>query len=446
MLRFLLLQLFVFLAIFALAQPTPHLLDSAVNLYAKQKKFNGSVLVARQGTVLLQKGYGYRNVKEKAAADENTLYQYGSVTKQFTAALIMHLQEKGKLNVGDKVSKYFPDLPWADSVTLYHLLTHTSGIYNYTENGDFMRSGAEKPATREGMLALFKNHPLQFAPGSQFRYSNSGYSLLGYIAEKAGGAPYETLLRRAILQPAGMQTAGFDFAHNRSSARATGYDFIDGDSAYAAGIVDSSVAYAAGSLYGTVKDLYAWHRAVQKGALLQNESWTKIFTPFRNKYAFGWGVDTVFGRRVEQHNGGIFGFTSTIKRFPNDDVVVVVLSNNSSPKVDEIAANLAALVFAKPVKWPKERVAVTLPEEKLKPLAGEYALGGRTAITVRFEKGGLVVQPQGQPATALLAEGENKFFIQTEDFFISFDKDAAGAVTGFTLHQNGGEMKAKKTK
>src|SRR5687767_11723839 len=191
------------------AQPSTRLLDSMANLYAQLKDFNGSVLVAQKGNVLLEKGYGYKDVTQKTKVDANSLYQYGSVTKQFTAALVMYLQEKGKLNVEDKLSKYYPDLPFADSVSIYHLLTHTSGIYNYTNNGSFMAAEAVKPANDQKILALFRDQPLQFKPGTKFSYSNSGYSLLGYIIEKASGKPYEKLMREVILDPAGMSTAGF---------------------------------------------------------------------------------------------------------------------------------------------------------------------------------------------------------------------------------------------
>ena len=176
----------------------------------------------------------------------------------------MYLQEKGKLNIEDKLSKYFPELPFADSVTIYNLLTHTSGIYNYTNNGDFMKTEAVKPTDKEKIFALFRNKPLEFTPGSKYNYSNSGYSLLGYIIEKASGQPYEKLMHEVILRPMGMKTAGFDFTHNNSADKTTGYNFIKGDKFEAAGIVDSSVAYSAGSLYGSVRDLYAWHEGLQK--------------------------------------------------------------------------------------------------------------------------------------------------------------------------------------
>ena len=135
--------------------------------YSQLKNFNGSVLVAQKGNILLEKGYGYKDAAQKTKLDANSLFQYGSVTKQFTSALVMYLHEKGKLNIQDKLSKYFPELPFADSVTIYNLLTHTSGIFNYTNNPEFMKTEAVKAADKEKIFALFKNKPLEFTPGSK---------------------------------------------------------------------------------------------------------------------------------------------------------------------------------------------------------------------------------------------------------------------------------------
>jgi CubicO group peptidase (beta-lactamase class C family) len=428
------------------SQTSTRLLDSMANLYSQLKDFNGSVLVAEKGKILLEKGYGYKDVVQKTKADANSLYQYGSVTKQFTAALIMYLQEKGKLNIQDKLSKYFPELSFADSVTIYHLLTHTSGIYNYTNNPDFMKSEAVKPTNKEKIFALFKNKPLEFTPGSKFSYSNSGYSLLGYIIEKASGKPYEKLMREVILQPYGMQTAGFDFTDLHSADKTTGYNFIKGEKFEAAGIVDSSVAYSAGSLYGSVKDLYAWHQALQKNQLLTPASWQQVYTPFHSKYAFGWQVDSLYGKPVAEHGGGIFGYTSMIKRFPKDDVVIVVLSNNSSPRSQELANNLAALVFQQPVEWPKKKTFVQVPEEKLKAYVGDYELMPNFVIAITLEEGTLKGQPTGQTKSDLLAEDENKFYVESADAEVSFVKDASGNVTALKLIQRGNTREAKKIK
>jgi CubicO group peptidase (beta-lactamase class C family) len=438
--------LFITYTFSCLAQSITHSLDSLVNVYAQKKGFNGAVLVAQKGNILIEKGYGYKNVAQKTKLDANSLFQYGSITKQFTSALVMYLHEKGKLNINDKLSKYFPELPFADSVTIYNLLTHTSGIFNYTNNGDFMKTEAVKTASREKIFALFNNKPLGFAPGSKFSYSNSGYSLLGYIIEKASGAPYEKLMRQVILEPLGLKTAGFDYTHNTSPDRTIGYNFIKEDKFEVAGVVDSTVAYSAGSLYGSVKDLYAWHQALQKHALLSAASWQKVYTPFQSKYALGWSMDSAYGRLVAQHGGGIFGYTSMIRRFPDDDVVVIVLSNNGSQYTGEIANNLSAIVFNQPVAWPKDHKIVQVPAEQLKAYEGEYEIGPGFILKVHLENGILQAEPTGQPKTELQPESEDTFYIAVVDAQLVFEKDASGKVTGGKLIQGGRTNYIKKIK
>src|SRR5450755_4189648 len=174
-----------------LAQDLRQKLDEAVTAFAKLDKFNGSVLVARKGEVLLEKGYGLKNAKSKTLNDAGTIYQLGSITKQFTSAIILRLVELKQLSLSDKLSKFYPDYPNRDKITITQLLSHTSGVYNYTNDPVFMKTEAVKPSTEEKMLVLFKDKPLDFSPGTDWRYSNSGYSLLGYIIQKVTKMPYE---------------------------------------------------------------------------------------------------------------------------------------------------------------------------------------------------------------------------------------------------------------
>src|SRR5678816_3857245 len=162
----------LFIVHFSFAQADK--LEALIDAYSKLYKFNGAALVAKNGTILLNKGYGYRNSEDKVANNEQTIFQLGSITKQFTSAVILKLQEEKKLNVSDKLSKYFPGYPKGDSITIQQLLTHTSGIFNYTNNPDFMANEVTKPATRERMMALFRDKPFDFSPGTSWNYSNSG--------------------------------------------------------------------------------------------------------------------------------------------------------------------------------------------------------------------------------------------------------------------------------
>jgi len=188
-------------------------LEELMSAYAGMYKFNGSVLVAHHGKILMDQGYGLLNADDKTPTDKNSIFQIGSITKQFTATVILKLQEEKKLKVTDKLSKYFPDYPKGDSITIEQLLTHTSGIYSYTSDGAFMANEVAKPSDRKKMMALFKDKPLQFSPGTKWEYSNSAYSLLGYIVEDVAKMPYEQAVRKYIFTPVHMDHSGFDFTN-----------------------------------------------------------------------------------------------------------------------------------------------------------------------------------------------------------------------------------------
>lgn len=428
----------------AKAQTAPQLLDSMMRQYAAHKNFSGSVLVAHKGTVLLEQGYGYQDFDKKRPAAARGLYQYGSITKQFTAALILKLQEEGKLNLDDKLTKYYPQFRFADSVNLRQLLNHTSGIYNYTNDGGFMSREAVKPTTQQRIFELFANRPLAFTPGTRFSYSNSNYMLLGYIAEQVTGRPYEQLVRQYILQPAGMQTAGFDFAHLQSDARVTGYDALAAGKAKPAGIVDSSVSYAAGALYGSVRDLYAWHQVMGSGRLLRPDSWQQLYTPAKDKYALGVVVDSLYGKPIVTHGGGIFGFVTDFLRFPGEDLVVVVLCNNSAAGIGDIARNLAGVVLNQQVKWPAGKKEIILPIASLQQYTGEYEFMPEFKVTLSVKDGLLIAQATGQPELQFYPEATDQFFAKMVDVEMKIDRDAQGKITGLTVNQGGREMKAKK--
>ena len=264
-------------------------LDTLLSTYAKLNKFNGSALVAKNGVILLNKGYGYRDATSKTPNDEQTIFQLGSITKQFTSAVILKLQEEKKLSVSDKLSKYFPGYPKGDSITIRQLLTHTSGVFNYTNDGEFMKNEMTKPATREKMLALFKDKPLDFSPGTGWNYSNSGYLLLGYIIEDVTKKTYEQAVRKYIFTPLQMTHSGFDFTDLKSNKKATGYFNLDEKENAAAPIVDSSVSFSAGAIYSTTGDLYLWHEALQKNMILSKEQQEMAYTPVKNNYGYGWG-------------------------------------------------------------------------------------------------------------------------------------------------------------
>lgn len=421
-------------------------LDSLVSRYQQLHKFNGSVLVAKNGKVLLDKGYGYRNVNNNVWNDVQTVFQIGSITKQFTAAIILKLQAEKKLDVQDKLSKYFPDYPKGDSITIENLLTHTSGIYNYTNDQKFMENEVTKPATREKMMALFKDKPLNFSPGTGFNYSNSGYSLLGYIIEIVAKQPYEKVVRNYIFTPLKMTHSGFDFTNLKSKEKATGYFSITEKESEDAPIVDSTVAYAAGSIYSTTGDLYKWHQALENYTILSKEQQEKAFTSVKRNYGYGWNIDSIEGKRKVSHSGGIHGFVTNIARVPEDDLCIILLSNGSDGSLQDITKNLLNELYNKPYELPKIRTSIAVAEEKLKEYVGEYEVQPTLHVVISIVNGLLQATPTSQKPDFLYAEKEDFFFVKSNDIQIGFNRNDKKEVESFTLFQNGRKTICKKVK
>ena len=421
-------------------------LDTILSTYAHQHKFNGSVMVAKKSIILLNKGYGYRNAAGKVVNDENTIYQLGSITKQFTAAIILKLQEEKKLSVQDKLSKYFPAYPKGDSITIEQLLTHTSGIYNYTQNGDFMSKEVTNPANREKIMALFKDKPLDFSPGTGWNYSNSGYSLLGYIIEIVTRKPYEEIVRKYLFTPLQMTHSGFDFTHLKSTEKAIGYFKLDNLNAAPAPTVDSSVSFSAGAIYSTTGDLYRWHNALLTNTILTKAQQEKAYTPVRNKYGYGWDIDSLEGKRRVGHGGGIHGFITNIARVPEDDVCIVLLSNASDQTLEEITSTIFNVLYNKPYELPKERTIIKIPEETLKQYIGEYEVRPDLHVIMSIKEGDLIALPTGQSELVIHAEKEDFFVVKEQDIQVEFTRNDKKEVTGFILHQGGANIPCKKIK
>jgi len=428
------------------AQDTAAKLDSLVSTYARLERFNGSVLVAKNGTILLNKGYGYRNAGDNVLNNAQTIFQLGSITKQFTSAIILKLQEEKKLSVSDKLSKFFPDYPKGDSITIRELLSHTSGIFNYTSDAFFMSNEITKPASREKMMALFENKPLDFSPGTSWRYSNSGYLMLGYIIEKVTKMPYEEVVRKYIFTPLHMTHSGFDFTHLKSNDKAVGYFHLAGNEGPAAPIVDSTVSFSAGAIYSTTGDLYLWSQALEHNTVLSKARQEAAYTPVRDNYGYGWGIDSIEGKRRVGHSGAIPGFLTIISRVPEDDVCIVLLSNATNTSLSDISKNIYAILYNKAYELPKETVAIKLPEETLKQYEGEYELKPGFTVVIKVSGDGLEATPTGQSPKMIYPEKEDFFFEKAEDIQVEFTKNDQKKVDGFILHQGGAKMPAKKIK
>jgi CubicO group peptidase (beta-lactamase class C family) len=444
--KILILIVVVFVQQCCFAQNDAARIDTLLDAYTKLSKFNGSALVAKNGTILLSKGYGYRDAKTGVLNDEHSVFQLGSVTKQFTSAVILKLQSENKLSVSDKLSKYFPDFPKGDSITIKELLTHTSGIYNYTNDENFMKNEITKPKNREQMMALFENKPLGFSPGTSWSYSNSGYSMLGYIIEKVAKTSYEEAVRNYIFSPLKMTHSGFDFTDLKSPDKTVGYFVLNAHDTAKAPIVDSTVSFSAGAIYSTTGDLYKWSQALENNTILSASEQNEAYTPVRNNYGYGWGIDSIEGKRRLAHNGGIHGYITTLSRVPADDVTIILLSNASNETVGKISNDIYAILYNKKYELPRERKAINLDEQTMKQYEGDYEIKPGLIVKIRAKDSVLIATPTGQSTKTLFAEKKDFFFEKEEDVQLDFTRNDKSEVDGFVFHQSGREIQCKKIK
>jgi len=408
--------------------------------------FNGTVLLARDGKPIVSKGYGMANIELDVANTPENVFRLGSVTKQFTSMAIMILQERGKLKTSDAMCNYVADCPdiWKP-ISIKHLLTHTSGIANYTAFPDFARTTI-LPITPAEMTERLKKEPLEFVPGEKNSYSNSGYFLLGVIIEKASGKTYADFLQENIFTPLGMTQTGYDDPLLIIPARAAGYQKQAGKLQNAA-YMDMSVPYAAGALYSTTLDLLKWDQALYTEKLISKASLDEMFTPWKGEtgYAYGWAIGNTGSHKQISHGGAIFGFATELKRFPDDKVTIVVLSNIQSSPVGRVADNLAKIAFGEKVEMPVERKAISLDPSILEKYVGEYQIGTNIIIAITLKDGQLIGELAGQSKFLLFPETETTFFSKDVNAQFVFEKDANGNVAGMTLVQ-GGRHPAKKIK
>lgn len=413
-------------------------LDAYMQAQVNVKHFSGSVLVMSHNKVLLEKGYGMADMEWNIPNSPQSKFRIGSITKQFTAAAILQLEEQGKLSIDDKLSKYIPGYPKGDSVTIRMLLNHTSGIANYTAQPEFENVG-RLSLSKDSMISFFKNKPYDFSPGSKWSYTNSGFFLLGYILEKVSGQSYNDYLRQHIFDKIGMANSGIDKLDTILPLRARGYK-QENNRMMNADFISMEWPFSAGVIYSTVGDLYKWDRALYNNSVISEASRKKMFTPGMSNYGFGILIDSFENHPRIWHNGGIPGFLSNLSRYINDDVCIVVLSNNES-NADLVSNALAKIVFDLPVQIPYEHKEIKVDEAILERYVGKYKAFLTLEVIKKDDK--LYRHRDGTPDIELKPESPTKFFYADgTDRQLEFEVDKAGKVVKIWFINNGerGEM------
>lgn len=416
-------------------QPTPvdsRRLDAIVRTYVSSRQFSGSILIARKDKVLFDRAYGMASWDWRTPNTTSTKFRLGSVTKQFTAACVLLLEERGKLKLTDSILTHFPDGPKAwQGVTVRHLLNHESGIPNITGlpgYSDFERLRHSSEALRQ----RFSELPLLFEPGTKHRYSNSGYILLGQLIEKVAGEPYEIFLRKNVLEPAGMKETGCDSNTAIVPNRAVGY-FAIKDGFAPATYIDMSVPFSAGNMYSTTRDLLRWERALFGGKILSPASFAKMTHPYKGVVpsatgiGMGLAIDETYGRKQIFFGGGIEGFNSWLAYDPADDTIVIALSNVTTPWLEDMSGQLAAVCRGEKVVLTLERKEVRLKEDILRRYVGAYVVSPTMNLNIGLESGNFYIQADGQGRLPLYAEAETRFFLKVLDAQAEFVPNSRGS-------------------
>ena len=426
-----------------LAQNVGQRMDEIVQTFVSDKQFMGSVVVARGDEVLLSKGYGSANLEWDIPNTPATRFRLASVTKQFTAAAILILEERGKLKVEDPLKKHLPDAPAAwDKITIFNLLTHTAGIPSAI--GVATDPFRTPIATTAENVDRVRNLPLDFEPGTNWKYSNSGYIILGYLIEKISNQSYEAFLRENIFTPLGMKDSGYDWNSTIIPRRAAGYS-PGPRGPVNASFIDMSRPHAAGALYSTVEDLLRWEQGLFGGKLLSKASLDKMTTPFRNNYAFGLQVGTVNGRKVIDHSGSIQGFNTMLVYYPEEKLTIAVLGNLTGPAPGQIATLMARLAHGENLKRLSERKEISpLSPQVLSRYVGTYRLPNGSNMSITAE-GNQLYSKVGNQTLSLFPESETAFFVKTVDVQFEFSgKDLQGRATDLIRQQNGQSTTAKR--
>ncbi|MDQ2867463.1 MAG: serine hydrolase [Verrucomicrobiota bacterium] len=421
-------------------------LDAIAKSYTTDNAFMGTVLVADGDRPLLDKGYGMADLEWSLPNTPDVKFRLGSLTKQFTATLVLLLQQDGKLHIEDPVHKYLPDTPksW-ERITIANLLGHTSGIPNFIEDKAFA-TWSMSAHTHEEEIAFFRDKPLAFAPGSQYAYSNSNYEVLGTIIEKVSGRSYGDLLKERIFQPLEMVNSGLDTDELILPKRAQGYQ--PGETGLVHACSESmTVPWAAGSIYSTTGDLLRWERGLFGGKVLNEASLKAMTTAGKGNYGLGLQVTTRNGVQVIKHAGGIEGFNTQLTCAPKQRLVVVVVSNVNGATPEAMGEQLLDVAMGKPVILASERKPVPIAKEELAKFAWTYEIEPGFVLTIAVSVDSLTLQGTGGPLRSLMYQGtvggHPRFFAPKANAEIEFVPDAAGTITSLILHR-GGDIPAKK--
>lgn len=406
--------------------------------------FNGVVLVARNDSILLEKGYGWRDYDHRIPNDSSSIFPVGSITKTFTAAVILYLQEQHKLDIHETLIKYFPDYTYADKITIEDLLKNTSGLFEISLDS---RYHSDRPFSQHDFWAIVKNKPLDPASNAKFENSNSNYFLLGYLIEKITHKSYEQNVREIIFAKAGMKHSGFDFARLTGVNKSIGYHITNDTIRNTSVNLDSTSTYSAGALYTTAGDLYLWYKALSTNLIISNKSFEEAVTPYNEAYGYGWQVTMAYNKIQWEHNGGIGGFSSSFRILPADSACIIILRNEDIyPSV--VSTGIFSILYNIP-NYYMPKYAIKSRETDLQLYTGQYKLESPKdfQVIVSIKNGRLISTAiPGDFTDTLYEEKRNSFFVKAYNCQFIFKRNDQDEITGFTGYLGNQAFVYKKIK
>jgi hypothetical protein len=437
---------FVFLLFpFSMSAQSDHyrLIEAYMKAQVDVNRFSGNVLVKEKGKVIYEKCFGKSDMEMGTALNPGSIFQVGSVTKQFTAAGIMQLEEQGRLSVNDRLSRFFPDYPKGDSITIHMLLNHTSGIFDYTSIPDF-GTWMTLPLKGDSLVKRFRDLPFDFPVGSHWRYSNSGYFLLGMIIEKITGMSWRDYTYQNVIGKARLKHTDVNRWDSLMIGRAKGYEKTSSGSVNAP-YISMEIPFSAGAIVSTTQDLAQWTDALYSGQVVGKGSLKKMTTPYLSKYGYALLIDSTGSHRRVWHNGGIPGFESMLAHYPDDDLTVVVISNNGSGST-KIGSAIGSIMFNEKVDIPSAKKTAQLSPSQMERFTGTYQLKGLSEIRIIYiSDGKLFIRSPQEEGREMRAESSSRIFLIADpDLNIDYSFDAQGKLVSVIANQSGSRVELIK--
>ncbi|OEJ98932.1 serine hydrolase [Flavivirga aquatica] len=396
------------------AQNLEENIDALIRSTYKTNEPGASILIAKNGKTIYKKAFGLANLELNVPMTSDHVFEIGSITKQFTAVSILMLEEQGKLNLTDNITKFIPDYPTqGKTITIHHLLNHTSGIKSYTSMLQF-KALARKDMMPTQIIDVFKNEPMDFDPGEKFLYNNSGYILLGYIIEVVSKQTYEEFIETHIFKKLGMASSFYGNKTELINNRASGYS-KPGKTYVNADYLSLTLPYAAGAIMSTVDDLLIWQNAIVKNKLIKKASLEKAINGSQLNngkqipYGYGWVKNTINGSLSYQHGGGIFGFTTMGVYLPEEDVFVSGLTNCNCKNINTLVTKIAAIAINKP--YPTKKDVIKLSNEEKKKWVGSYELDNGLFVYITLKNGQLYRHKDGDKEKKIFPISSEKFIL-----------------------------------